>query len=138
MVRACRPPAREPSSRPSGRRSTITTSAPASASSAASIIPVGPPPAITTSWPVPLENVPIPPPLFPRIPTAAGDYSPGPGTCRKTPCRRYREDEGARAGGGEAFQRCPRWGLRTSSQDDCDSEHGLDEVDQAGPVGVGG
>ena len=49
MVRACRPPAREPSSSWSARRSTMTTSIPASASSAASISPVGPPPAITTA-----------------------------------------------------------------------------------------
>ena len=35
---------------PVARRSTTATSIPASASSAASISPVGPPPAITTAW----------------------------------------------------------------------------------------
>src|SRR5215472_9544982 len=49
MVRACRPPARERSGSGVARRSTMTTSTWASASSAASIIPVGPPPAITTA-----------------------------------------------------------------------------------------
>ena len=49
MVRECRPPAREPSSSWLARRSTMTTSIPASASSPASISPVGPPPAITTA-----------------------------------------------------------------------------------------
>ncbi|SHW68282.1 Uncharacterised protein [Mycobacteroides abscessus subsp. abscessus] len=43
------PAAREPSSSCVVRRSTIATSAPASASSPASISPVGPPPAITTA-----------------------------------------------------------------------------------------
>src|SRR5690348_18399526 len=52
MVRACRPPAREPSRSWLARRSAIATSAPASASSPASIIPAGPPPAITTAWSV--------------------------------------------------------------------------------------
>ena len=49
MVRECRPPEREPSSSWLARRSTIATSIPASANSPASIIPVGPPPAITTA-----------------------------------------------------------------------------------------
>ena len=49
MVRECRPPAREPSSSWFARRSTIATSIPASANSPANIIPVGPPPAITTA-----------------------------------------------------------------------------------------
>src|SRR5512132_2950524 len=49
MVRDWRPPARELSSSWLARRSTIATSIPASASSAASIIPVGPPPATTTA-----------------------------------------------------------------------------------------
>ncbi len=48
IVRACSPPAREPASSWLGRRSSTTASTPASASSAASISPVGPPPAITT------------------------------------------------------------------------------------------
>src|SRR3954454_14032064 len=48
MVRACRPPAREPSTSCVMRRSTTATSTPASLSSAASIRPVGPPPATTT------------------------------------------------------------------------------------------
>src|SRR5690242_5778429 len=52
MVRACRPPAREPSRSWLARRSAIATAAPASASSPASIIPAGPPPAITTAWSV--------------------------------------------------------------------------------------
>src|ERR671927_317927 len=50
MVRACRPPAREPARSWLVRRSTMATSTRASASSPASIIPVGPPPAITTAW----------------------------------------------------------------------------------------
>src|ERR1700730_2569650 len=49
MVRECRPLERELSSLKLGRRSTMRTSVPASVSSAASIIPVGPPPAITTA-----------------------------------------------------------------------------------------
>src|SRR5262245_13484299 len=52
MVRGNSPPARDPSSSWFSRRSTMTTSAPASVSSAASISPVGPPPAITTPWSV--------------------------------------------------------------------------------------
>src|SRR5579864_7193030 len=48
MVRACRPPATARSGYGLARRSTMTTSTCASASSAASINPVGPPPAITT------------------------------------------------------------------------------------------
>src|SRR4051794_33585398 len=49
MVRECRPPAREPTRSWLARRSTMATSTPASASSPASISPVGPPPAITTA-----------------------------------------------------------------------------------------
>src|SRR3989442_3240956 len=49
MVRECRPRERELSSLKLARRSTMTTSVPANVSSAASIIPVGPPPAITTA-----------------------------------------------------------------------------------------
>src|SRR5437867_13115227 len=49
MVRECRPLERELSSLKLGRRSTMRTSVPANVSSAASIIPVGPPPAITTA-----------------------------------------------------------------------------------------
>src|SRR5258708_6764178 len=49
MVRECRPLERELSSLKLERRSTMRTSVPASVSSAASIIPVGPPPAITTA-----------------------------------------------------------------------------------------
>ena len=48
-MRACRPPAREPTRSWLARRSTMATSTPASASSPASISPVGPPPAITTA-----------------------------------------------------------------------------------------
>ena len=44
MVRECRPPAREPGRSWLARRSTFATSIPASASSPASISPVGPPP----------------------------------------------------------------------------------------------
>src|SRR5205807_8388815 len=47
MVRECRPLERELSSLKLARRSTMRTSVPASVSSAASIISVGPPPAIT-------------------------------------------------------------------------------------------
>src|SRR4051794_25083844 len=49
IVRACSPPARELSRSRLARRSTITTSTFANVNSAASIIPVGPPPAITTA-----------------------------------------------------------------------------------------
>src|SRR5205807_10409733 len=49
MVRECRPRERELSSLKLARRPTMTTSVPANVSSAASIIPVGPPPAITTA-----------------------------------------------------------------------------------------
>src|SRR3979411_617662 len=49
MVRACKPPAREPTSSALARRSTMVTSTPANVNSPANIIPVGPPPAITTS-----------------------------------------------------------------------------------------
>src|SRR3954454_565384 len=55
MVGACSPPAREAGSSGLSRRSTMATSTPASASSAASIIPVGPPPAITTACPAMLQ-----------------------------------------------------------------------------------
>src|SRR2546428_10096751 len=48
-VRECSPLERELSSLKLARRSTMRTSVPASVSSAASIIPVGPPPAITTA-----------------------------------------------------------------------------------------
>jgi hypothetical protein len=49
MVRACRPPAREPSNSLFVRRSTMATSTPANVNSPANIVPVGPPPAITTA-----------------------------------------------------------------------------------------
>src|SRR5438105_2777191 len=49
MVRECRPRERELSILKLERRSTMRTPVPASVSSAASIIPVGPPPAITTA-----------------------------------------------------------------------------------------
>src|SRR5215216_478004 len=52
IVRACRPPARVPASSWLARRSTMATSTPANANSPANISPVGPPPAITTAWPV--------------------------------------------------------------------------------------
>src|SRR2546421_11534180 len=50
IVRECRPLERALSSLKLARRSTMRTSVPASVSSAASIIPVGPPPAITTAY----------------------------------------------------------------------------------------
>src|ERR1700737_3138923 len=49
MVRECSPRERELSSLKLARRSTMTTSVPANVNSAATIIPVGPPPAITTA-----------------------------------------------------------------------------------------
>src|SRR3954452_10532133 len=49
MVRESRPPAREAATSWPARRSTMATSTFASASSAASIMPVGPPPAISTA-----------------------------------------------------------------------------------------
>src|SRR5205807_7214764 len=58
MVRECRPRERELSSLKLARRSTMTTSVPANVSSAASIIPVGPPPAITTACSAILLNLP--------------------------------------------------------------------------------
>src|SRR6187455_3461966 len=85
MVRACRPPAREPGRSWVARRSTTATSTPASASSPASISPVGPPPAITTSCSV---N-----PALPSLPASAGDSTTRPGSCRKPQGARY-------AGGG--------------------------------------
>ena len=48
-MREWNPPAREPTNSDVGRRSTTDTSTPARASSPASIIPVGPPPATITS-----------------------------------------------------------------------------------------
>src|SRR5216683_4431897 len=49
MVRECRPRERGLSSLKLARGSTMTTPIPANVNSAASIIPVGPPPAITTA-----------------------------------------------------------------------------------------
>src|SRR5512139_2904184 len=49
MVRACKPPAREPGRSWLARRSTMAASTPASASSPASISPVGPPPTMSTA-----------------------------------------------------------------------------------------
>src|SRR5918993_4812170 len=102
MVRECRPPAREPGRSWLARRSTMATSTPANANSAASISPVGPPPAITTAGSViatlrpasrrspPAHHIPRPPrrpcrtarrPTRPRAeagppPTAASPRSP--------------------------------------------------------------
>src|SRR6266536_1946832 len=87
MVRACRPPEREPVRSWLARRSTIATSTPANANSPANISPVGPPPAITTACPVtatlrpasrprgPAARTPAPPRRVPatgpRVPPAA-------------------------------------------------------------------
>src|ERR1700726_684087 len=49
IVPECSPPAREPTSSALARRSTMATSTPTNVNSPANIIPVGPPPAITTS-----------------------------------------------------------------------------------------
>src|SRR5215204_3009669 len=102
MVRECRPPAREPARSWLARCSTMATSTPANANSAASISPVGPPPAITTACSViatlrpasrrspPAHHIPRPPrrpcrtarrPTRPRAgagppPTAASPRSP--------------------------------------------------------------
>src|SRR3954465_15325848 len=69
MVRAWRPPAREPATSWLARRSTMATSTPANASSPASISPVGPAPAITTACSV----TPIFPPLFSYVPTCGAE-----------------------------------------------------------------
>src|SRR4030088_3128971 len=80
MVRECRPLERELSSLKLARRSTMRTSVLASVSSAASIIPVGPAPAITTACSD------IHPSSFPNIcqetlhPTGGLAASPGVGT----------------------------------------------------------
>ena len=65
IVREWNPPAREPTSSGVGRRSTIATSTPASASSPASIRPVGPPPTID-------HFVHLPPALPPARPRSLG------------------------------------------------------------------
>src|SRR6266536_2812998 len=67
MVRACRPPEREPVRSWLARRSTIATSTSANANSPANISPVGPPPAITTACPV---TATLRPPSRPRGPAA--------------------------------------------------------------------
>src|SRR5256885_14288945 len=82
----CSPRERELSSLKLARRSTMRTSVPASVSSAASIIPVGPPPAITTACsdthPSSFLNV------------CGGDSAPYPGACSKPGGRCYIEIEG--------------------------------------------
>src|ERR1700674_3951916 len=85
MVRECRPPAREPTRSGLVRRSTMATSTPASASSPATISPVGPPPAITTLCSV------IRPP-FPKVLVSAGDSAARPGSCHKPQAVQYTEN----------------------------------------------
>src|SRR5215208_652018 len=73
MVRECRPPAREPMRSWLARCSTMATSTPANANSAASISPVGPPPPITTACSViatlrPASCRPPPAHHIPRLP----------------------------------------------------------------------
>src|SRR5262245_50920676 len=82
MVRECRPPAREPVRSWPARRSTMATSTPANTNSPASIIPVGPPPAITTACSViaillpasPASGSPPPAHLVPRLPAAVESH----------------------------------------------------------------
>src|ERR1700674_4801326 len=85
MVRECRPPAREPTRSGLVRRSTMATSTPASASSPATISPVGPPPAITTLCSV------IRPP-FPKVLVSAEDSAARPGSCHKPQAVQYTEN----------------------------------------------
>src|ERR1700686_3452419 len=84
MVREWRPRERGLSSLKLARRSTMTTSVPANVSSAASIIPVGPPPAITTACSV------IRHPHFRRL--WFRDSAARPGSCRKPPGALYTEN----------------------------------------------
>src|SRR6185436_675714 len=88
MVRECRPPAREPGSSWLARRSTMATSTPANASSPANIIPVGPPPAITTVCSATLRaspSVSLQPEIVPHDPGVAASHRfalrDHPGTC---------------------------------------------------------
>src|SRR3954471_9637447 len=85
MVRACRPPERDPATSWLARRSTIIGFTPASASSPASIIPVGPAPAITTACSL-IATFPSRPVL-----TSVADCSARPGACGKPPSGRYPE-----------------------------------------------
>src|SRR6185369_2601438 len=105
MVRECNPPARDPASSWLLRRSTMATSTPASASSAASMSPVGPPPAITTEWRLTM-------PLFPSLLCESfriqhshrdyvDDYAARPEACRKPPAAVY-------TGSGEEGASSPR------------------------------
>src|SRR5215212_1542655 len=72
MVRECRPPARKPTRSWLARRSTMATSTFANANSAASISPVGPPPAITTACSV----IAAPRPAWRWSPPAARRHGP--------------------------------------------------------------
>src|SRR3954449_2847225 len=85
MVRACSPPERDPATSSLARRSTIIGFTPASASSPASIIPVGPAPAITTACSL-IATFPSRPVL-----TSVADSSARPGACGKPPGGRYPE-----------------------------------------------
>src|SRR6266508_2091807 len=96
MVRECRPLERELSRLKLGRRSTMRTSVPANVSSAASIIPVGPPPAITTACSD------ITPLLVSQH--LSGNSAPYPGACGKPGGRYYIEVEGV----GLTSPCCPR------------------------------
>src|SRR6202162_1513602 len=103
MVRACRPPARERSGSGVARRSTMTTPPSARALSAASIIPVGPPPAITTACSVITTLRPDTSTTahafrsshFRRFWLATRDYAARPGACGKPPVRYKLEWRGA-------------------------------------------
>src|SRR2546423_15720703 len=96
MVRECRPRERELSSLKLGRRSTMRTSVPASVSSAASIIPVGPPPAITTACSDIHHS------SFPNVCEETLHHCPG--ACGKPLGRYYIEVEGV----GLTSSCCPR------------------------------
>src|SRR5829696_7619705 len=72
MVRECRPPARKPTRSWLARRSTMATSTFAHANSAATIRPVGPPPAITTACSV----IAAPRPAWRWSPPAARRHGP--------------------------------------------------------------
>src|SRR4051794_19991036 len=86
MVRACRPPAREPARSWPARRSTMATSTPANASSPASISPVGPPPAITTGCSVMGTRRPDPSPPPPAFRSSRfGRFRPASGVIRHDP-----------------------------------------------------
>ena len=86
-MRECRPLERALSSSKLGRRSTTRTSVPANVSSAASIIPVGPPPAITTAC----STLPVGPVLGDPMRTPPPSFADATAFVPRTERRRLRE-----------------------------------------------